>query len=45
MDIGELTAKMFEKEIINARTVVWNGPMGVFEMDNLQEALCKLQKH
>lgn len=32
MDIGPETVKMFSEEIGRARTVVWNGPMGVFEM-------------
>ncbi|MGA2298092.1 MAG: phosphoglycerate kinase [FCB group bacterium] len=44
LDIGELTAKMFEKEIINARTVVWNGPMGVFEMDNFAGGTLQIAK-
>ena len=34
MDIGEKTAKLFGEEIRKAGTVVWNGPMGVFEMSN-----------
>ena len=34
MDIGEETAKLYAEEIKKARTVVWNGPMGVFEMPN-----------
>lgn len=34
LDIGPKTLKLFEKEIKGAKTVVWNGPMGVFEMDN-----------
>ncbi|MCQ1528334.1 phosphoglycerate kinase [Lutispora saccharofermentans] len=32
LDIGENTRKMFSETIGNAKTVVWNGPMGVFEM-------------
>ena len=28
------TVELFAKEIIGAKTVVWNGPMGVFEMPN-----------
>ena len=34
MDIGPLTMATFEKEIVGAKTVIWNGPMGVFEMEN-----------
>ena len=32
LDIGPETAKQFAEEIINAGTVIWNGPMGVFEI-------------
>ena len=32
MDIGPETVKLFTEEIKKARTIVWNGPMGVFEM-------------
>ena len=31
MDIGPETRKLFAEEIVKAKTVVWNGPMGVFE--------------
>ncbi len=31
LDIGSKTAELFADEVKNARTVVWNGPMGVFE--------------
>ncbi|MDD8019014.1 MAG: phosphoglycerate kinase [Bacteroidota bacterium] len=34
MDIGPETIKLFSEEIKKAKTVVWNGPMGVFEMSN-----------
>jgi phosphoglycerate kinase len=34
MDIGPETIKMYVDEIVKAKTVVWNGPMGVFEMSN-----------
>lgn len=34
LDIGPETIKLYEKELEGAKTVVWNGPMGVFEMDN-----------
>lgn len=31
LDIGEKTAELFAEEVKKAKTVVWNGPMGVFE--------------
>ncbi len=31
LDIGEKTAELYATEVKNAKTVVWNGPMGVFE--------------
>lgn len=34
MDIGEKTIKLYKDELKNAKTVIWNGPMGVFEMPN-----------
>ncbi len=35
LDIGEKTKEIFAKEISTAKTVVWNGPMGVFENPTL----------
>ena len=35
MDIGPKTRELFAAEVKNARTVVWNGPMGVFENPTL----------
>lgn len=34
LDIGPETIAQFKKELAGAKTVVWNGPMGVFEFDN-----------
>ncbi len=34
MDIGPETIKLFTEEVRKGKTVVWNGPMGVFEMSN-----------
>ncbi len=34
LDIGPKTLELFKKELAGAKTVVWNGPMGVFEMKN-----------
>ncbi|HDH01525.1 MAG TPA: phosphoglycerate kinase, partial [Nitrospirae bacterium] len=33
LDIGPATAKLFAEAIQNAKTILWNGPMGVFEID------------
>ena len=35
LDIGPKTAKLYADEVKNAKTVVWNGPMGVFENPTL----------
>ena len=32
-DIGEKTIEMFKEELKTAKTVVWNGPLGLFEFD------------
>lgn len=37
MDIGPKTARQIREELLQAKTVVWNGPMGVFEMPNFTE--------
>ena len=37
LDIGPETAKLYAETIKNAKTVVWNGPMGVFEMSPFDE--------
>ncbi|WP_422484323.1 phosphoglycerate kinase [Gudongella sp. DL1XJH-153] len=37
LDIGQETIDLFESVIKEAKTVVWNGPMGVFEMDNFNK--------
>lgn len=34
LDIGTKTIEKFKEAIINSKTVVWNGPMGVFEFEN-----------
>lgn len=44
LDIGEKTVKLFSDEINNAKTVVWNGPMGVFEMSNFAKGTFEIAK-
>lgn len=44
LDIGPKTVELFGKELEGAKTVVWNGPMGVFEMSNFAKGtvgVCK----
>jgi len=36
LDIGEKTIKKFKEVIEQSKTILWNGPMGVFEMSNFQ---------
>lgn len=50
LDVGPKTIEKFKKELEGAKTVVWNGPMGVFEMPNfakgteaLSEVLANLE--
>lgn len=44
MDIGEDSRKIFAEIIKNAGTVVWNGPMGVFEMENFAKGTFAVAK-
>lgn len=36
LDIGAMACDMFAKVIHNSKTILWNGPMGVFEMEKFQ---------
>ena len=44
LDIGTETLKQFRQEIQEAATVVWNGPMGVFEFDRFSHGTFELAK-
>ena len=44
LDIGPKTIELFAKELEGAKTVVWNGPMGVFEMSNFAKGTEELSK-
>jgi phosphoglycerate kinase len=52
MDIGTKSIEKFSEIILKSKTIVWNGPMGVFEMQNFQagtklvgEAICRATKN
>lgn len=42
LDIGEKTINTFSTAIINSKTILWNGPMGVFEMENFENGTKKI---
>ena len=44
MDIGPKTRKLFAKVIKNAKTVIWNGPMGVYEFKKFQKGTVAVAK-
>ena len=44
LDIGPKTRELFAKAIAGAGTVVWNGPMGVFELKPFAEGTCAVAK-
>ena len=44
LDIGEETSRLFADAIKDAKTVVWNGPMGVFEMSNFANGTIAVAK-
>jgi len=44
MDIGQGTRRLFADKIAGAKTIVWNGPMGVFEMAPFDEGTKEIAK-
>ncbi|MBQ2897756.1 MAG: phosphoglycerate kinase [Clostridia bacterium] len=44
LDIGEKTIELYSSAVKNAKTVVWNGPMGVFEMPNFAKGTNAIAK-
>lgn len=44
LDIGPETLKLFSEEINKAKTVIWNGPSGVFEMENFSKGTYGIAK-
>ncbi|MBK7257349.1 MAG: phosphoglycerate kinase [Ignavibacteriae bacterium] len=44
LDIGPETVKVISMELRRAKTIVWNGPMGVFEMPNFANGTLEIAK-
>jgi phosphoglycerate kinase len=44
LDIGPETVKTFSEEIKSAKTIVWNGPMGVFELEPFSQGTFAIAK-
>ena len=44
LDIGPKTVENYLKALSSAKTVFWNGPMGVFEMSNFQKGTFEIAK-
>ena len=42
LDVGPKTIELFSEEISRARTIVWNGPMGVFELPAFSKGTSKI---
>jgi len=44
VDIGEKTIELFRKEIATAKTIIWNGPVGIFEIPDFANGTFSLAK-
>lgn len=42
LDIGPKTIELFKKELASAKTIVWNGPLGMFEMNPFMNGTKKI---
>lgn len=44
LDIGSKTIKLFREAILDSKTIIWNGPVGVFEMPNFAAGTIEIAK-
>jgi 3-phosphoglycerate kinase len=44
VDIGPETIKLFQEKLKSAKTIVWNGPLGIFEMDAFSKGTQEIAK-
>ena len=42
VDVGHSTVKLFKETLVNSKTVIWNGPVGIFEMNNFSKGTKEL---
>jgi len=42
LDVGEKTSDLFHDVVLSSKTILWNGPLGVFEMSNFSKGTQKL---
>jgi len=45
MDIGPATSLLYSEVLASAKTIIWNGPMGVFEMDAFSRGTSSMVNH
>ena len=45
MDVGPKTLDIYKKEILGAKSIVWNGPVGVFEFENFAHGTGEIAKY
>jgi len=45
MDIGPATSLLYSEVLASAKTIIWNGPMGVFEMDAFGRGTSSMVNH
>ena len=45
LDIGKESIKLFEDNLSNAKTVIWNGPLGVYEFDAYRKGTFEILKY
>jgi len=45
LDIGPATTTVFSEALQNAKTIIWNGPMGIFEMDAFSRGTLSMVHH
>lgn len=44
LDVGPATVKLFEEVLADAKTIVWNGPLGAFEIDQFAQGTLAIAK-